>query len=201
LPTRQLARYIKEVAERYVPRLKVEMIWRRDRHLRGGDHFPFLDAGYPAVRFTDYLEDWNHQHQDVRVVDGVQYGDLPQFVDFGYVANVARIHAAVLASLALAPAAPADVEMENLRLDNDTILRWKANREPDVAGYRIVWRDTTAPLWQHAKDVGNVTRATLAGISKDNFTFGVQAYDRDGNVSVATYPRLYRPPFPPPPPR
>jgi hypothetical protein len=193
LPTRQLARHVKEAAERHVSGIKVDVIWRRDRYLRGGDHFAFLEQGYPAVRFTEPVEDWRHQHQDVRVVDGVQYGDLPEFVDFGYVAQVARVNAAALASLALGPSVPGEVEMENLRLENDTTLRWKANPEPDVAGYRIVWRETTAPYWQHSKDVGNVLRETLVGISKDNYTFGVQAYDREGHGSVASYPRPYRP--------
>ena len=193
LPTRQLARAIAHAASIYVPGLRVQTIWRLDRYLRGGDHFPFLKMGYPAVRFTEPVEDFRHQHQDVRVEDGVQYGDLPQFVDFGYVAQVARVNGAALASLALAPAAPRDVEVEALKLENDTTLRWAPNREPDLAGYRVVWRDTTAPDWQHARDVGNVTSATLP-VSKDNFVFGVQAYDRDGNVSPATYPRPYFPP-------
>lgn len=188
LPTRQLARYVQDAQLRFVPELEVQVIWRRDRYLRGGDHFPFQDEGYPAVRFTEPVENWNHQHQDVRVENGIQYGDLPEFVDFGYVANVARVNMAALASLALGPSVPSAVEMETRRLENDTTLRWKANPEPDVAGYRIVWRDTTAATWQHMKDVGNVTEATLKGISKDNCTFGVQAYDRDGNLSVVAYP-------------
>lgn len=192
LPTRQLARFIQEHGMRYVRDFKVEVVWRRDRYLRGGDHIPFLDAGYPAVRFTEPVEDWRHQHQDVRVENGVQYGDLPEFIDFGYVANVARVNAAALAALALAPAAPRDVEMEAFKLESDTTLRWKASPEPDVAGYRIVWRATTSPSWEFSRDVGNVTRFTLTGISKDDFSFGVQAYDRDGNVSVATYPRPAR---------
>jgi hypothetical protein len=194
LPTRQLARHIRAAAARHVRDFEVEVIWRRDRYLRGGDHFPFLEAGYPAVRFTEPVEDWRHQHQDVRVEDGVQYGDLPEFVDFGYVAQVARVNAAALASLALAPSAPRAVEMEALRLENDTTLRWARNPEPDVAGYRIVWRATTAADWQFSRDVGDVTRFTLAGVSKDNFSFGVQALDRDGNASVASYPSPYRPP-------
>ena len=194
LPARQLARYVKESAERHVAGMKVDVIWRRDRYLRGGDHFPFLDAGYAALRFTEPAEDWRHQHQDVRVVDGVQFGDLPEFVDFDYVAKVARVNAAAIASLALGPAVPRDVEMENFRLEADTTLRWQPNREPDLAGYRIVWRETTSPVWQNAVDVGNTTRHTLTGVSKDNFMFGVQAYDRDGNLSVAAYPKPYRPP-------
>ncbi|MGE5616068.1 MAG: M28 family metallopeptidase [Bacillota bacterium] len=196
LPTRQLARYIQEAAAKYLKDLRVDVIWRRDRYLRGGDHFPFLDEGYPAVRFTEPAEDWRHQHQDVRVENGVQYGDLPEFVDFAYVAKVARVNAAALASLALGPSAPTDVELENFRLEADSTLRWKANPEPDIAGYRILWRDTTSPVWQHSKDVGNVTRATLAGISKDNVTFGVQAYNREGYASIAVYPKPYRPPPP-----
>jgi hypothetical protein len=161
--------------------------------LRGGDHFPFLDAGYPAVRFTEPAEDWRHQHQDVRVENGAQFGDLPEFVDFGYVATVARVNAAALASLALGPSAPAGVELENLRLEANSTLRWKPNPEPDIAGYRILWRDTTSPVWQHSRDVGNVTRETLVGISKDNVVFGVQAYNRDGHASVAVFPKPYRP--------
>lgn len=193
LPTRQLARYIKEAGERHVPNMKVDLIYRRDRYLRGGDHIPFLESGYPAVRFTEPNENWRHQHQNVRVEDGVQLGDLPDFVDFEYTANVTRVNAAALASLALGPAAPQNVEMENLRLENNTTLRWKAAAEPDVAGYRIVWRDTTSPFWQWSQDVGNVTRETIIGKSKDNFQFGVQAYDKNGNLSVVAYPKPYRP--------
>ena len=193
LPTRQLARYIQETAAKYVKDFRVDVIWRRDRYLRGGDHFAFLEQGYPAVRFTEPVEDWRHQHQNVRVEDGVQYGDLPEFVDFGFVAKVARVNAAALASLALGPSAPTGVELENLRLEMNSTLRWKPNPEPDVAGYRILWRDTTSPVWQHSKDVGNVTRETLVGVSKDNVVFGVQAYNRDGHASVAVFPKPYRP--------
>ena len=192
LPTRQLARFIKEAGERHVPHMKIDMIYRRDRYLRGGDHFPFLDAGYAAVRFTEPVEDWRHQHQNVRIEDGVQYGDLPEFVDFKYVADVARVNAAALAALALGPSVPREVEMENLRLENNTTLRWKANPEPDIAGYRIVWRETTSPFWQWSQDVGNVTRETVVGVSKDNYLFGVQAYDKESNASVVAYPRPYR---------
>jgi hypothetical protein len=194
LPTRQLARFVKESAQRHVPGMKVDMIWRRDRYLRGGDHFPFLDAGYPALRFTEPVEDWRHQHQDVRVVEGVQFGDLPEFVDYEHVAQVARVNGAALAALALGPSVPREAELENLRLEMDSTLRWKANPEPDVAGYRILWRETTSPVWQNALDVGNVTRHTIAGLSKDNVIFGVQAYDKDGNLSVPAYPKPYRPP-------
>ena len=185
--TRQLARHVKETGERYVPGFKVDLIYRRDRYLRGGDHSPFLDAGYAALRFTEPAEDFLHQHQDLRVEKGVRIGDLPDYVDPEYVAQVARVNAAALASLALAPGAPQDVRVLTANLDNGTDLTWKANPEPDLAGYRIVWRDTTAPLWQGARYVGNVTRYRL-DMSKDNVLFGVQAVDKDGNVSPATYP-------------
>ena len=199
LPTRQLARFIQEMARKHVPLLKVDLVWRRDRYLRGGDHFPFLDQGYAAVRMTEPVENWTHQHQDVRVENGVQFGDLPEFVDFGYVADVARVNGAALAALALGPAAPGGAEIENILLENVTTLRWKPNTEPDIAGYRVVWRDTTAPLWQHEQDVGNVTRVTLP-ISKDNVVFGVRAYDKEGNPSVVSYPKPWRPLVVPPPP-
>ncbi|PQO90290.1 aminopeptidase [Massilia phosphatilytica] len=185
--TRQLARHVKETGERYVPDFKVNIIYRRDRYLRGGDHSPFLDAGYAAVRFTEPHEDFNHQHQDLRTENGKKIGDLPEYVDPDYVAQVARVNAASLASLALAPAAPQDVKVKTANLDNGTDLVWKANTEPDLAGYRIVWRDTTAPQWQGSKFVGNVTTYRV-DLSKDNLLFGVQAVDKDGNVSPATYP-------------
>ena len=191
-PARQLARFIKTAGERYVPRMKVDLIYRRDRYLRGGDHFPFLDAGFAAVRMTEPNEDFHHQHQDVRVENGVQFGDLPEFVDFAYVADVTRVNAAALASLAIGPAAPQEVLMENLVLDNNTTFRWTANTEPNVTGYRVVWRETTAPFWQKFEDVGNVTRTTVYGVSKDNVVFGLQAIDKDGNVSMVTYPKPFR---------
>ena len=189
---RQLGRFIKEHAERHVPNMKVDLIYRRDRYLRGGDHFPFLDAGFAAVRMTEPSEDFRHQHQNVREENGVKFGDLPEFVDFAYAADVARVNAAALASLATGPAAPQDVVMENLFLENNTTFRWKANAEPTVTGYRVLWRETTAPFWQRHEDFGNVTRATIVGVSKDNVIFGVQAIDRDGNTSVATFPKPLR---------
>ena len=192
--TRQLARFIKETGERYVKGFKVTVVYRKDRYLRGGDHSPFLERGFPAVRMTEPNEDYKHQHQKIREENGVKYGDLPEFDDFNYIAQVARVNAASLAGLALAPAAPANVEMETARLENDTTLRWEANKEPDIAGYQIVWRETTAPFWQNKVYVGNVTRYTVKGLSKDNYLFGVQSVDKDGNTSVAVYPKPFRPP-------
>ena len=187
--SRQLARFIKEMGERYVPHMKVMLVYRRDRYGRGGDHIPFAERGFPAVRFTEVNEEYRHQHQNVRVENGVQYGDLPEFVDFAYIANVARINAVSLAALALAPARPRNVGILTARLSNDTDLKWDANKEPDLAGYEIVWRDTTSPVWTNSKPVGNVTAFTMKGMSKDNFFFGVRAIDKEGNRSAVSYPR------------
>jgi hypothetical protein len=186
--SRQLARFIKEVGELYVPSMKVWMIYRRDRYGRGGDHQPFLERGYAAVRFTEPNENYQHQHQNVRVQDGVQYGDLPEFDDFNYIADVARVNAAVLAALALAPARPKTVTFPT-SLSPDTPIKWEANKEPDLAGYEIVWRDTTEPTWTHSQSIGNVLTFTMKGMSKDNYFFGVRAVDKDGNRSPVTYPR------------
>jgi hypothetical protein len=187
--SRQLARFIKEMGESYVPQMKVMLVYRRDRYGRGGDHIPFLERGYPAVRFTEVHEDFRHQHQNIRIENGVQFGDLPEFVDFPYVANVARVNAASLAVLALAPARPKGVTILSARLSHDTDLRWEPNTEPDLAGYEIVWRDTAASVWTNSQAVGNVTTFTMKGMSKDNYFFGVRAIDKDGNRSPVTYPR------------
>ena len=187
--SRQLARFIKDTGEAFVPRMKVMLVYRRDRYGRGGDHIPFLERGYPAVRFTEVHEDFRHQHQNIRTENGVQYGDLPEFVDFAYVANVARVNAASLAALALAPSRPKGVTILATRLSHDTDLKWDANKEPDLAGYEIVWRETTAATWTNSKPVGNVTTFSMKGMSKDNYFFGVRAIDKDGNRSPATYPR------------
>src|SRR6185436_252366 len=125
--SRQLARFIKETGERYVSRMNVMMVYRRDRYGRGGDHIPFLERGYPAVRFTELNENFQHQHQNIRIENGVQYGDLPEFVDFPYIADVARVNAASLAALALAPSRPKGVNILTARLANDTDLKWDAN--------------------------------------------------------------------------
>jgi acetylornithine deacetylase/succinyl-diaminopimelate desuccinylase-like protein len=187
--SRQLARFIKETGDAFVPQFKVMMIYRRDRYGRGGDHIPFLERGYPAVRFTEVNEEFRRQHQNVRVENGVQFGDLPEFVDFAYVANVARVNAASLAALAWAPSRPKGVTIVAQRLSNDTELRWEANKEPDLAGYEIVWRETTDAVWSNSKPVGNVTSFTMKGMSKDNYFFGVRSIDKDGNKSPVTYPR------------
>jgi hypothetical protein len=190
--SRQLARFIKETGERYVRGMRVTMVYRRDRYLRGGDHIPFLERGFAAVRFTEPNEDYRHQHQNVRSENGVQYGDLPQFVDFNYTANVARVNAASLAMLAFAPARPKNAGLVTSRLTNDTELKWDANTEADLAGYEIVWRDTTSPVWTNSRWVGNVTSFTMKGMSKDNYFFAVRAVDKQGNSSPVSFPRPVR---------
>lgn len=188
-PARQLGRYVLEMARVYSPMFKPIMIYRRDRYGRGGDHIPFLENGFAAVRFSETHEDYTHQHQTVKMVDGKQYGDLPEFVDFGYVANAARINLIGLANLALAPAKPKGVTMLTGGLTNDTSLKWNANSDGDLAGYEIVWRDTTVPLWTNSKFVGNVTTYTFKEMSKDNYFFGVRSVDRAGHKSPVVYPR------------
>ncbi|MBX3244307.1 MAG: M28 family metallopeptidase [Acidobacteria bacterium] len=188
-PSRQLARYIKEQSDRYLKDFKVWMIYRRDRYGRGGDHIPFLERGFAAVRFTEPDEDFTHQHQDVRTEDGKFYGDTPEYVDFEYVANGTRINLIALASMANAPGKPKNVVIVTGRLTNDTELRWDANSDKDIAGYEIAYRDTSAAEWTHFIPAGNVTTFTVKNISKDNYFFGVRAVDKDGNRSPVVYPR------------
>lgn len=189
---RQLARYIKEQSDKYLKNFSVWVIYRRDRYLRGGDHIPFLERGFTAVRVTESNEDYKHQHQNVRTENGVQFGDLPEFVDFEYTANVTRVNLISLASLALAPSRPKDVRIVTARLTNDTDLKWEANKETDLAGYEVVWRDTSSAVWTNSVYVGNVTSHTMKEMSKDNYFFGVRAVDKDGNKSPVVYPRPAR---------
>lgn len=185
--TNQLGRQLKEIGERYVPGFTVNLIQRPDRYLRGGDHMAFLSRGFAAVRFTEPFENFAHQHQDLRVQGGTQFGDLPEFVDFPYVADVARINLAGLATLAHAPGAPQHASIETVELVNDSTLHWDPSPDANVAGYRVLWRETGSPAWQGHRDVGVVTRVTVP-ISKDNVIFGVEALDRRGNASLAAFP-------------
>ncbi len=189
---RQLARYIKEQSDKYFKNFSVWIIYRRDRYGRGGDHIPFLERGFSAVRFTEPNEDYTHQHQNVRTENGVFYGDTPEFVDFEYVANVARVNLISLSNLANAPAKPKGVGIVTGRLTNDTDVKWDANTDSDLAGYEIVWRETTRDAWTASKFVGNVTVYTMKEMSKDNYFFGVRAVDKDGNKSPVVYPRPMR---------
>ncbi len=187
--SRQLARYIAATSQEYLPPASFHplLVFRPDRFLRGGDQTSFNQQGYAAVRFTEFRENYNHQHQNIRTENGVEYGDLPKFVDYAFTANVARLNAAVLASLALAPAPPADVRVLTKGLQNDSTLVWETSPGGLATSYEVLWRDTDAPEWEHAKNVGNVTRATLP-LSKDNVIFAVQAVDAKGQRSLAVVP-------------
>ena len=194
-PPRELARAIKEAAALYLPAMNVKLIYRADRYLGDGDQMAFLENGVAAVRFTEPAADFRHQRQDVRIEQGTAYGDTADLINFAYVADVARINAAALAVLASAPATPLAVQIETEKPENDTTLHWLADPEPELAGYRIVWRETTAPLWEHTLDVPkDATHFTVPGVSKDNFIFGVEAVDAAGHASPAAYPLPSRAP-------
>jgi hypothetical protein len=185
--SRQLARYVADVARTYDAGLNPVLVFRLDRYLRGGDHYSFNQQGFSAVRFTEFREDFNHQHQNVRIENGIEYGDLLKFVDYDYVAHVARLNAATLASLASTPAPPSNVHLLTKNLENDSTLVWEASPGGLAAGYEILWRSTTGPDWEHAQKVANVTRATLK-LSKDNVIFAVRAVDKDGHRSLPVVP-------------
>ena len=185
--SRQVARYIANVAQSYDPGVKPLLVFRLDRYLRGGDHYSFNQQGYAAVRFTEYREDYNHQHQNVRTENGIEYGDLPKFVNFDYVARVARLNAATLASLAAAPGPPENVKLVTKELSNDSELTWEASPGAGVVAYEVLWRATTSPLWEHAENVGNITHATMK-LSKDNVIFAVRAVDAQGHKSLPAMP-------------
>ena len=182
--SRELARAVAGVARSYGGPVQPLLEMRRDRFLRGGDHTSFNGAGFAAVRFTEWRENFDHQHQNVRVEGGKQYGDLLQYVDFGYVASVARLNAAALASLALAPAPPKDVKVVVANLDNGTTLRWAA-----VPGteYQVVWRNLASADWEYGAAPAASGEATLP-VSKDNVVFGVRAVDAAGHASLAVVP-------------
>jgi hypothetical protein len=185
-PSRQLARYLEARGEAAVPGFDVELVFRQDRFLRGGDHRAFNQAGFAGVRFTEPNENYAQQHQDVRVEDGLQHGDLPRFVDFDYVARVAAVNAAGLRALALAPRPPEELRMDVSALSPDTRLTW--GDDPRAAGWRVRLRRTHEPTWSEVIDVGRRTDVTLAGYSKDDWLFGVEAYDGAGHTSLPVYP-------------
>jgi hypothetical protein len=165
--------------------------FRRDRYLRGGDHISFNQLGFAAVRFTEFRENYDRQHQNVRMENGNEYGDLPKFVDFNYVANVARVNAATLASLASAPEVPQNVRLETKELGNDSTLSWDAPPDGRAAWYELLWRATSAPDWEHAQKVENATRTTVP-LAKDNVIFAVRAVDKEGHRSLPVLPEPAR---------
>jgi Peptidase family M28 len=192
--THQLARFVTDVAPFSLTGMNIRVIWRRDRYLRGSDHISFQAQGYPAARFTEPRENFNHEHRDVAIINGVQFGDLPQFVDYDYTARVARVNGAALWALATNPATPKNLQIHTTPPAgfsgiNTTTLSWDANPEPDLAGYEVVMRETTSPDWTSAVGVGNVTTVTL-NISKDNVQFGLRAVDKSGHRSPAAFPQV-----------
>ena len=185
--SRQIARYVAEVVRTYEVGVKPMLAFRLDRYLRGGDHISFNQQGFAAIRFTEYREDYHHQHQNVRTENGIEYGDLPKFVNFDYVANVARLNAATLASLASGPAPPAKVRLVTKELENDSTLTWEPSPGGRASTYEVLWRATTSAEWEHTQAVGNVTRTTLP-ISKDNAIFAIRAVDKEGHRSLPVVP-------------
>jgi hypothetical protein len=183
---RQLARYVKETGERYVDNLEVMMVYRPDRFLRGGDHIPYVDNGYAAVRITEMNENFNHQHQDVRTEKGVVYGDLPEFMDFEYLRRNTGVNLAVLANLAKAPGGPVDATVEVKNLTNSTLLRWKAPSYGVVKGYFVLVRETTSAVWQ--KKFFTTAMEMELPYSKDNYFFAVQGVSEGGNESLPVVP-------------
>ena len=191
--THQLARFVTHAAPFELTRMNIRVIWRRDRYLRGSDHISFQRQGYPAARFTEPRENFDHEHRNVEVINGVQFGDLIEFVDFDYTARVARVNGAALWSLATAPGTPKNLEIHvtpppGFAGINTTTLTWNANPESNLAGYEVVMRETTSPDWTSSMDIGNVTTVTL-DVAKDNVQFGVRAVDTAGHRSPVAFPQ------------
>ncbi|MDZ7716505.1 MAG: M20/M25/M40 family metallo-hydrolase [Balneolaceae bacterium] len=185
--SRQLARYIYETTETYMPQMNPMLIYRLDRFGRGGHHRPFNEAGFAGVRIMEAHENYNRQHQNIREENGIKYGDVVEGVNFEYTKKMTAVNAVALASLAKAPPRPRQVEIGGA-VQPSTTLRWKTTNDENIKGYKIYWRATSAPLWQHSKFVGNVSEFTLAGIVIDNYLFGVTAVGENGHESIVSYP-------------
>ena len=191
-PSRQLARYVARLTDTYVTNMKATMIYRLDRFGRGGHHKPFNDAGFPGIRIMETHENYNRQHQDIRVEDGIEYGDVIEGVNFPYCAKLTGVNAISLAALAWAPTPPQQV-MIGGAVKPSTRLRWEPSSSKNLAGYKIYWRDTTAPQWQYSRYVGMKTDFTLENIVIDNYLFGVAAVAKDGSESLVVYPQTLIP--------
>ncbi len=183
---RQLARYVKETGERYVDNLEVVMVYRNDRFLRGGDHTPYVQRGYAAVRITEMNENYTHQHQDVRTENGIAYGDLPEYMDFEYLRKNTCMNLCNLANLAKAPQMPREVKVETKKLTNYTNLSWQAPAAGKVKGYYVMMRETTSAFWQR-KFFTTDLKMDLP-YSKDNYFFAVQSVGLEGNESLPVVP-------------
>lgn len=190
-PSRQLARYVDRMTDIYMKNLDAVMIYRLDRFGRGGHHRPFNDLGFPGVRIMETHENYTRQHQDLRVEGGIRYGDVIEGVNFDYAAKLTGVNAATLAALAWAPPPPRDVTISGA-VSPSTTLSWERVDSPNLAGYKVYWRETTAPQWVHWRYVGDATEYTLEGIVIDNYLFGVAAVGRDGNESTVVFPKRAR---------
>jgi hypothetical protein len=188
--SRQLARYVKEIGERYVDNLEVVMVYRTDRFLRGGDHLPYLKNGFTAVRITEMNENFTHQHQDVRVENGIHYGDLPEYVDFEYLRKNTAMNLSNLANLAKAPSQPEEVKISIKNLSNSTILSWQSPKTGKVKGYYILMRETTSSVWQ--KKIFTTASTITLPYSKDNYFFAVQSVSESGNEGIPVVPEVER---------
>ena len=188
--SRQLARYVKEIGERYVDNLEIKMIYRNDRFLRGGDHTPFVENGYAAVRITEMNENYTRQHQDVRKENGIQYGDLTEFIDYEYLRKNAGMNLSTLANLAKAPPMPQDVKIDVKKLGNSSMLYWKKPLTGEVKGYYLLVRETTSPVWQ--KKMFTTGLEITVPYSKDNYFFAVQSVNENGNESLPVVPGIGR---------
>jgi hypothetical protein len=184
---RHWARFVRDGVRLYLPHINARLIYRLDRFGRGGDHTPFFEKGFPGIRFTQANEDYKREHQTVRVENGVQYGDLPEFVSGDYMRLVASVNAVALVTGACAPAAPKNVKATGA-VTNDTTLSWEMGTDADLAGYEIVIRETTSDDWEKIIPVGKVSRATLKDFTIDNVFMGVRAVDKDGNRSPVRTP-------------
>lgn len=187
-PSRQLARYIDKITDEYMTNLDAIMIYRLDRFGRGGHHRPFNDAGFTGVRIMETHENYNQQHQDIREENGIRYGDVIEHVNFDYAAKLTAVNALTLASLASAPPAPENVKIGGA-VQPSTRLKWDAVEDDDLLGYKIYWRDTTAPQWQKSRFVGKTTDYTLKNIVIDNYLFGVASVGKNGAESLVQFPR------------
>ena len=188
--SRQLARYVKETGERYVDNLQVMLVYRADRFLRGGDHTPFQQKGYAAVRITEMNENYNHQHQDLRTEKSIVYGDLPEFMDFEYLRKNTGINLSVLANLAKAPSIPQEVRIEVRNLTNSTSLSWTAPKSGRAKGFYVLMRETSSPVWQ--RKIYTTSPAISLPYSKDNYFFAVQSVNETGNESLPVIPSVAR---------
>lgn len=186
-PSRNLARYIDRMADLYFPNLNVMMIYRLDRFGRGGHHRPFNDIGAPGVRIMEAFENYNRQHQDLRTEDGIAYGDVLEGVNFPYAAKVTGLNAVTLASMAAAPAPPKNVQIEGA-VSPSTTLKWESAEDDNIAGYKVYWRLTPSPQWEHSMFVGDVKEYTLENVIIDNYFFGVSAVSKDGYESPVVFP-------------